>query len=220
MMWTNNSNDSDIYHWQISVMNKKQFKLLEGTNMKTNTKKLVLNSLLLAIGLLLHQLTPAIGLPIQPDMTLIMLFAIMVINKGDYKTSLTCGIITGVFTALTTKFPGGQIPNVIDKVVTTNIVYIVMFLLYKLPIMEKYSDKVKDMIVSTIILPIGTFISGTIFLMSALVLVGLPGSFESLFLVAVAPAILINLIFGIFLNKVINLSMSRIGYTPIKSEHR
>lgn len=188
--------------------------------MKTNTKKLVLNSLLLAIGLLLHQLTPAIGLPIQPDMTLIMLFAIMVINKGDYKTSLTCGIITGVFTALTTKFPGGQIPNVIDKVVTTNIVYIVMFLLYKLPIMEKYSDKVKDMIVSTIILPIGTFISGTIFLMSALVLVGLPGSFESLFLVAVAPAILINLIFGIFLNKVINLSMSRIGYTPIKSEHR
>lgn len=220
MKWTNNSNDSDIYHWQISVMNKKQFKLLEGTNMKTNTKKLVLNSLLLAIGLLLHQLTPAIGLPIQPDMTLIMLFAIMVINKGDYKTSLTCGIITGVFTALTTKFPGGQIPNVIDKVVTTNIVYIVMFLLYKLPIMEKYSDKVKDMIVSTIILPIGTFISGTIFLMSALVLVGLPGSFESLFLVAVAPAILINLIFGIFLNKVINLSMSRIGYTPIKSEHR
>ena len=40
--------------------------------MRTNTKKLTLNALLLAIGLLLHQLTPAMGLPMQPDMSLIM----------------------------------------------------------------------------------------------------------------------------------------------------
>ena len=32
------------------------------TNM--NTKKLVINALLLAIGAILHQITPAIGLPI------------------------------------------------------------------------------------------------------------------------------------------------------------
>ena len=86
--------------------------------MKSNSKKIALNSLLLAIGLLLHQLTPVIGLPIQPDITLIMLFEIMIINREDYKTSLICGIVTGIFTALTTKFPGGQLPNIIDKVIT------------------------------------------------------------------------------------------------------
>ena len=89
--------------------------------MKSNSKKIALNSLLLAIGLLLHQLTPVIGLPIQPDITLIMLFEIMIINREDYKTSLICGIVTGIFTALTTKFPGGQLPNIIDKAITTNI---------------------------------------------------------------------------------------------------
>ncbi len=179
--------------------------------MKVNSKKLVLNSLLLAIGLLLHQITPVIGLPIQPDVTLIMLFAIMIINKGDYKTSLTCGIVTGIFTALTTKFPGGQLPNVIDKVITTNIIYLTMYIMYKLPYIKKFSSKVQDIIVSIVILPVGTLVSGTIFLLSALVLVGLPGTFEALFLVAVAPAVFINLLCGIFLNKLINMSIGRIN---------
>ena len=73
-----------------------------------NTKKMVMNALLLAIGAILHQITPALGLPMQPDFALAMLFIIMIINDNDYKTSLICAIITGVFTALTTKFPGGQ----------------------------------------------------------------------------------------------------------------
>ena len=153
--------------------------------MKSISKKIALNSLLLAIGLLLHQLTPVIGLPIQPDITLIMLFEIMIINREDYKTSLICGIVTGIFTALTTKFPGGQLPNIIDKVITTNIIYLVIFLLYKLQFIKKYSVKIQNIIVLTIILPIGTLISGVTFLTSALVIVGLPGSFEALFLIAV-----------------------------------
>lgn len=178
--------------------------------MKSNSKKIALNSLLLAIGLLLHQLTPVIGLPIQPDITLIMLFEIMIINREDYKTSLICGIATGIFTALTTKFPGGQLPNIIDKVITTNIIYLVMFLLYKLQFIKKYSVKIQNIIVLTIILPIGTLISGVTFLTSALVIVGLPGNFEALFLIAVVPAIFINLVCGIFLNKLINMSISSI----------
>ena len=178
--------------------------------MKSNSKKIALNSLLLAIGLLLHQLTPVIGLPIQPDITLIMLFEIMIINREDYKTSLICGIVTGIFTALTTKFPGGQLPNIIDKTITTNIIYLVMFLLYKLQFIKKYSVKIQNIIVLTIILPIGTLISGVTFLASALVIVGLPGNFETLFLIAVVPAIFINLVCGIFLNKLINMSISSI----------
>lgn len=185
--------------------------------MRTNTKKLTLNALLLAIGLLLHQLTPAMGLPMQPDMSLIMLFAIMIINKGDYKTSLVCGIVTGIFTALTTKFPGGQLPNIIDKIITVNLVYILMFIIYRLPFLKKIKEKTQDLIVSIIILPIGTLISGMAFLLSAKLIVGLPGSFEALFLVAVAPAIIINLVFGIFFFKVISMSVNRLGYKNLKS---
>ncbi|MGL5311733.1 MAG: tryptophan transporter [Peptostreptococcaceae bacterium] len=177
--------------------------------MRTNTRKLVLNSILLAMGLLLHQITPALGLPIQPDMALAMMFTIMIINKDDYKSCLLAGIVTGIFTALTTKFPGGQIPNVIDKVVTVNIVYFLMICMYNLPFIKKLNTKKQDTIVSAVILPIGTLISGSIFLLSALLLVGLPGSFTALFMVAVAPATIINLIAGMFLFKVVNLSINR-----------
>ena len=183
--------------------------------MRTNTKKLTLNALLLAVGLLLHQLTPAIGLPIQPDMSLIMLFTIMIINKGDYKTSLICAVVTGIFNALTTKFPGGQLPNIIDKVVTVNLVYILIYISYKLPYINKLNEKSQDFIVSIFILSIGTLISGTIFLLSALVLVGLPGSFTALFLVAVVPAIIINLICGLYLIKIVNMSINRLGYKDL-----
>ena len=181
--------------------------------MRNNTRKITLNAILLAIGLILHQLTPAIGLPMQPDMSLIMLFTIMIINKKDYKTILVCGIVTGIFTALTTKFPGGQIPNILDKVITTNLIFIIITILYKLPFMNKLNEKTRDFIVSVFILPIGTLISGTTFLVCASILVGLPGSFTSLFLVAVAPAILINLVFGLLLSKIVNMSVKRLGYS-------
>ena len=97
-----------------------------------NTKKMVMNALLLAIGAILHQITPALGLPMQPDFALAMLFIIMIINDNDYKTSLICAIITGVFTALTTKFPGGQLPNIIDKILTVNVMFLVIIIINKI----------------------------------------------------------------------------------------
>lgn len=180
--------------------------------MKTNTRKLALNSILLAIGLLLHQITPALGLPMQPDMALIMLFTIMILNKENYKTCLVAGIVTGIFTALTTKFPAGQLPNMIDKVITVNLIYLIMYILYKLPAINKLKVKKQDLTVASIILPIGTLLSGCIFLISAQILFGLPGSFKALFLVAVAPAIIINLFVGLFLFKIVNTSINKSGY--------
>ena len=79
-----------------------------------NTKKMIIDAILIAIGVVLHVLAPSIGLPMQPDFALAMLFIIMLLNK-DYKTTLFTGIILGIFTALTTKSPGGQLPNIIDK---------------------------------------------------------------------------------------------------------
>ena len=46
------------------------------------------------------------------------------INKDDYKDCLICGIIAGIFSGMTSSFPGGQVPNVIDKFITTNISFI------------------------------------------------------------------------------------------------
>lgn len=106
-----------------------------GTNNKT--KMLTINAMLLAIGAILHQITPAMGLPMQPDFALVMMIIIIVINKKDYKSILVSAIITGVFTAMTTKFPGGQLPNIADKLITSQLVYILICVLDKIKVFNK-----------------------------------------------------------------------------------
>ena len=158
-----------------------------------NTKKMAANAILIAIGAILHQITPPFGM--QADFSLAMLFIIIVLNK-DYKTTLTCGIIIGVFAALTSKTPGGQIPNIIDKFITCNVIYFIL-----LPLRNKMS-KIKQM---AIILPLGTLISGTIFLTVLMMIAGLPGgmSFETLFIAVVIPTMVANTILGIVIFKIV-----------------
>lgn len=181
--------------------------------MKMNTKKLVLNSVLLGIGLVLHQIEPAI-FGVKPDMTLIMLFTIMILNKNDYKTCLICGIVTGIFSAMTTSFPGGQVPNMVDKIITTNIAFLIMMIMYKLPFLNKLADRNQDFIVSIILMILGTATSGFIFLTSAQILVGLPGNMNlsALYAAVVLPAIAINLIVGCIIFKVIHVTMKRVSF--------
>ncbi|WP_294385279.1 tryptophan transporter [uncultured Clostridium sp.] len=179
--------------------------------MKTNinTKKMIINALLLAIGAILHQITPALGLPMQPDFALAMLFIIMIINNNDYKTSLIAAIITGIFTALTTKFPGGQLPNIIDKIVTVNLMYIILLSLNKI---IKYINinNIKEKLLVIISFPLGTLISGTTFLLSAQYIVGLPADFSILFVTVVIPALFINTIGGFILYEAISISLKRV----------
>ncbi|MEG0306753.1 MAG: tryptophan transporter [Clostridium sp.] len=178
-----------------------------------NTKKLTMNGILLAIGAILHQITPALGLPMQPDFALAMLFIIMILNKHDYKTSMIAALITGIFASMTTKFPGGQLPNIIDKMVTANLIYILMFFIFKVKAFNKIAEFKKDNIVVLLILPIGTLISGTIFLVSAQIIVGLPAPFSALFLTVVLPTVAINLLCGMFLYKTVNLALKRSSYS-------
>ena len=183
-----------------------------GIKMKTNmnTKKMVINALLLAIGAILHQITPALGLPMQPDFALAMLFIIMIINNNDYKTSLIAAIITGVFTALTTKFPGGQLPNIIDKIITVNLMYAILLFLNKILEYINVNKNMKENLLVIISFPLGTLISGTTFLLSAQYIVGLPAKFSILFLTSVIPALLINTIGGFILYQAINVSLKRV----------
>lgn len=164
-----------------------------------NTKKMTINAILLAIGALLHYITPALGLAMQPDFALAMLIVIIFMNE-DYKTALIAGIITGIFTAMSTKFPGGQLPNIIDKLITTNFVYFAL-----LPLRNKLAANIK----MPMILLLGTIVSGLVFLGSAAVIVGLPASFNALFIAVVLPATLINAIAGTVLYNAVNLALKR-----------
>ncbi|MPQ45187.1 tryptophan transporter [Clostridium tarantellae] len=181
-------------------------------NTNKNTKNLIITALLLAIGALLHQITPALGLPMQPDFALTMLFIIIILNKNDYKTILISSLISGIFAAMTTKFPGGQIPNIIDKTLTGNFVFLITLLAYKFKKFNSLNKAKQNYFLALLILPIGTLISGTLFLSSAQILVGLPAPFIILFLTVVLPSILINLIAGIFLFKVISMSLKRAAF--------
>ena len=205
MVWTiAKSNLSfEIYNYHLN---------LGGIKMKTNmnTKKMVINALLLAIGAILHQITPALGLPMQPDFALAMLFIIMIINNNDYKTSLISAIITGVFTALTTKFPGGQLPNIIDKLITVNLIYIILLTVNKTLKYININNNIKQNLLVIISFPLGTLISGTTFLISAQYIVGLPAKFSILFVTTVIPALLINTIGGFIIYQTINISLKRI----------
>ena len=164
--------------------------------MKTNTKQLVTNALLLAVGFLLHYVTPTLGLPMQIDFSLITLILVINLNKNSFSTCIAGGIATGIFSGITTKFPLGFIPNIIDKLVTTIAVYLLIRLLDKTAL----HSKIKAVIINAV----GTVISGTVFLVSALLLVGLPAPFKLLFITVVLPAIVINTIVGCLLNKIIN----------------
>jgi len=144
-------------------------------------------SLLLAVGFILHSFFPPILFGMKPDFALSMLFVIILIKK-DFKIAILAGIATGIFTALTTGFPGGQIANIIDKIVTTIIVSTIVI---NLPI--------KNLIYVGIVNGLGTILSGVVFLGSAGLLFGLPGPFMALIMTVVIPAAAINTFIGIIL---------------------
>ena len=89
-----------------------------------------------------------------------------------------------------------------------------MMFIYKLPFMKKLSQKNQDLVVSNILMIIGTAISGFVFLTSAQILVGLPGNMNLTILYAsvVLPAIVINLIVGIVVFKIIHVTMKRVSF--------
>ena len=161
--------------------------------MKTKTKQLVTNSLLLAVGFLLHYVTPAIG-SMQLDFSLITLILVITLNRNKFGSCIAAGIATGIFSGITTKFPLGFIPNILDKITTAIFVYLLIRLLDKTAL----HSKIKAIVVNAI----GTLVSGTVFLSSALLLVGLPAPFSVLFITVVIPAIVVNTIVGFLVSNI------------------
>ena len=162
-------------------------------NNNDNTKQLVINALLLAVGFLLHYVTPAIG-SMQIDFSLITLILVINLSKNHFSTCIAGGIATGIFSGLTSKFPMGLMPNILDKIVTTVFIYLLIKLLDKTTL----SSKIKAIAVNAV----GTLVSGVVFLTSALILVGLPASFGLLFVTVVLPAIVVNTVVGFLVSNI------------------
>ena len=158
------------------------------------TKQLTINALLLAVGFILHYFTPAIGLPMQIDFSLITLVLIINLNRNSFGTCIASGVATGIFSGITTKFPMGMIPNIFDKITTAIVVYLLIKLLDKTTL----SIKIKTIVVNAV----GTLISGVIFLASALLLTGLPAPFFILFTTIVIPAIVVNTVIGFIVSNI------------------
>ena len=166
------------------------------------TKKMIINAILIAIGVILHVISPSLGLAAQPDFALAMLFIVMLLNK-DYKTTLFSGIIIGIFTALTTKTVGGQLPNIIDKIITCNVMFLILALL---------RDKVSKNLQSIILMFLGTFLSGVVFLSSLALIYGIQGYIVTPILVIVIPTALINTVFGLIIYKIVLRVLRQINF--------
>src|SRR6478735_7907734 len=117
-----------------------------------NTKNIVILALLAGIGVVLHTIMPSF-LGIKPDMMLAMMF-LGIILVPEIKGVVLMGIVTGILSALTTGFPNGQIPNMIDKLVTALIFFGLFLVLRKIT---------KPIITAGVLTALGTLVSGSVF---------------------------------------------------------
>lgn len=175
-----------------------------------NTRVLVALSLFVAMGAALHGVIPPLFNGMKPDMMLLMMFLGIIIFPS-IRNVFVLGIVTGFLSGLTSSFPGGFVPNVIDKVFTS----FIMFSLYI--VMKKY---VHTAFTPAIVAAIGTIVSGIIFLTSALIIVGLPNgvSFMPLFIGVVLPATLLNTIAMILIYPIIQSILKRSNFIHVANE--
>lgn len=165
-----------------------------------NTRVLVILSLLVGIGAVLHTIMPPILFGVKPDMLLSMMFlGILLFPKPKYVALLA--IVTGIISALTTSAPGGQIANLIDKPITAAL-FLGLFLLVR--------ENVRTTISAPVLTAIGTMISGAVFLSVALFILGLlEGGFIALFLAIVLPAAAVNTIIMIIVYPIVQGILKR-----------
>ncbi|MEK4246749.1 tryptophan transporter [Psychrobacillus sp. FSL K6-2684] len=147
-----------------------------------NTKNLVLMSLLVGVGAVLYIIIPGFNGGMKPDFMLTMMF-IGILLFPEIKNVFLLGLSTGIISGLFSTFPGGFVPNIIDKLITALVFFGLVILLKKL------ANKLATAIVLTCI---GTLVSGTVFLSTAIFIFNAGAVFTELFVIVVLPAVLIN----------------------------
>lgn len=173
-----------------------------------NTKNLVLMALLIAVGAALYLVIPGYNGGMKPDFMLTMMF-IGIFLFPDVRSVLLLGITTGVISGIFSTFPGGFIPNIVDKFITAFVIYAVIVGVKKLS---------SNLVGATIISGLGTMLSGSIFLSIAIFVLGVDLPFGALFLTVVLPAVGMNAIaFFIIYPIVMNLLKRSSSYRSVVS---
>lgn len=160
-----------------------------------NVKKMTLSALLIAIGFVLHQIVP--GIPflggMKMDFLLVMMF-FSIFMMDSYKEVFAVSLVCGLLSAMTTTFPGGQIANIVDKLVTGAVIYILF---------RALEGRMNNTVRLGLLACMGTIISGTVFLLTGLAISGVQLSFFELFMAIVLPTSLLNTAFTVFLEKIV-----------------
>ncbi len=164
-------------------------------------KNNIFTTLLLAIGLIMHQITPGILGGMKFDFLLIFMFVSLLLNHR-FENAILTGILGGLLSAMTTSFPGGQIPNIIDKLVASLVIFVLIKYLSRFNI----NSLVVGLLGGT-----GTLISGMVFLSAAALLSGLPAPMITLIIGIVIPTTLVNSIGTVFIYKLVKIAIKRSG---------
>lgn len=151
------------------------------------TRNLTISAIFMALGLVMHFLVPPIFGGVKPDFLLSMMFISLII-AGNIKEAILIGVAGGMMSALTTSFPGGQIPNFIEKIIVAIIVFLIIQKFGKS--LNKYQ--------TVFIYAFGTLLSGVLFLLLALGITKQMNLFVPS-LPVVLVAMVVNSIFGLIL---------------------
>jgi len=178
--------------------------------MKRNTelRKNLVTALLLAVGFILRNFIPISIGSMKGDIMLGITFVCILINPTIKNTMLT-GLLAGIITAMTTAFPGGQVANIVDKFLTAFIVF------GMIKIFGNYHKKVLSI---GIIGFVGTVFSGSIFLLTALAVAGLPVGFNVLLATVVIPTAIINTPITFLLYKLVVKSINATELSTIYNQ--
>lgn len=175
-----------------------------------NTKNLVLMALLVGVGTALYVVIPGFGQGMKPDFMLTMMFIGIFLFpsfKETFLLSLTTGILSGLFTT----FPAGLVPNIIDKFITGFVFLLIILIIKKLA---------SHIAVQAILVGLGTILSGTIFLATALFVFGadVEATFTILFVSVVVPAIALNVISFLIVYPIITNLVKRSNFKTSLSQ--
>lgn len=179
--------------------------LTKTMNRSEKTNVLVTSAVLIALGAILHTVVP--GIAIKPDFMLATMFVAITLCPNA-KHTVGIGVVCGILAALTTNFPGGQIPSVLDKIISA----LAFMAIYR---SLATNGKNLSLIQYAIIFFIGTVISGFVFVYTCFGLGKLMGLADTLAVFSngafalitavVLPTAVANAFFGTLLTKVLNL---------------
>jgi|SRR5690625_2232425 len=172
-----------------------------------NIRVLIILSLFVGIGAVLHAVVPPLLFGMKPDMSLAMMFlGIVLFPRIQYV--LLISIVTGFVSAFTTTFPMGQIPNIIEKPIAGLVFFALLILLNKM---------MSQHISTPILTAIGTIVSGSLFLSIALFIIGVDigAGFAALFVTVVLPTTVVNTIAMIIIYPIVYGIMKRAEPIPL-----